>query len=275
LVESKYVRVGEINTHYLVAGEGEPVILVHGGGPGVLDWELNIGPLSQHHRVYALDLVGFGYSDKPEVNYTIPYFADFVRHFMDTLELEQVSLVGLCMGGGTTLGVALESPQRVEKLVLVASCGLGKEVGAGIQRLLSRLMPLLPSAFLKRWDNPDKNRFRRDLERMVYDPKVITDDLLNKQYELQSLALDVRLNFWKNFFSFSGQRTNFRNRLHEIAMPTLIICGQEDEVYPLAHAHTAHELINNSQLHIFPKCGHVPPREKPNEFNQLVLDFLK
>jgi len=60
LVGSKYVKVGEINTHYLVAGEGKPVILVHGGGPGVLDWELNIGPLSQRHRVYALDLVGFG-----------------------------------------------------------------------------------------------------------------------------------------------------------------------------------------------------------------------
>ena len=194
---------------------------------------------------------------------------------MDTLELEQASLVGLCMGGGTTLGVALESPQRVEKLVLVASCGLGKEVGAGIMRLLARLTPLLPSAFLKRWDNPDKNRFRRYLERMVYDPKVITDDLLNKQYELQSLAVEVRVNFLKNLVGFGGQRINFRNRLHEIAIPTLIICGQEDEVYPLAHAHTAHELIKNSQLHILPKCGHVPPREKPDEFNQLVIDFLE
>src|SRR5512139_2539361 len=117
MIESQYVKVDGINAHYLVRGDGPPVILVHGVGAGVLDWRLTIEPLSKRHRVYALDMVGFGHSDKPKVQYTLAYYAAFLQRFMDAVQLKRASLVGQCFGGAVVLSVATSSPDRVDKLV--------------------------------------------------------------------------------------------------------------------------------------------------------------
>lgn len=127
-IESRWVKVGEVNTHYMVAGEGSPLILLHGGANDWSDWELNIGPLSQYYRVYAPDLVGYGLSDRPEVDYSMDYFVDFLYNFTQALELKRANLAGYSLGGGIALGFALRFPSRVEKLVLVDSTGLGKDI---------------------------------------------------------------------------------------------------------------------------------------------------
>jgi 4,5:9,10-diseco-3-hydroxy-5,9,17-trioxoandrosta-1(10),2-diene-4-oate hydrolase len=125
-LESKWVRVGDINTHYLVSGEGSPLILLHGASNDAQEWRFALDPLSQHHRTFAPDLVGFGQSDKPRASYSFPFFIDFVHNFMEELNLGRASLVGHSAGGGIALGFALRFPQMTERLILVDSTGLGR-----------------------------------------------------------------------------------------------------------------------------------------------------
>jgi hypothetical protein len=126
-IQSTWLNVDGLRIHCLAAGEsGSAVLLLHGGGldSAALSWEEVIGPLSEKHRVFAPDLPGYGQSDKTAIQYTVDYYIAFLEHLMDTLHLEQTSLVGLSMGGGIALGVTLRFPARVEKLVLVDSYGI-------------------------------------------------------------------------------------------------------------------------------------------------------
>jgi len=132
--EPLWVDVDGLRVHALASGEdGSPVLLLHGGGIDSADftYRFAIGPLSQEHRVFAPDWPGFGRIDKPQVEYTVPFFIDFLGRLLDALGLERTSLVGLSMGGAAALGFALRSPDRVEKLVLVDSYGLGGNVPWG------------------------------------------------------------------------------------------------------------------------------------------------
>jgi 4,5:9,10-diseco-3-hydroxy-5,9,17-trioxoandrosta-1(10),2-diene-4-oate hydrolase len=112
-IESRWVKVGEVNTHYMTAGEGPPLLLLHGGANDWTDWKPNIGPLSQHYRVYAPDLVGYGLSDSPEAEYSMGYFVDFLYDYTQALGLKRANLAGYSVGGGIALGFALRFPGRV------------------------------------------------------------------------------------------------------------------------------------------------------------------
>lgn len=128
-IQDKWIKVGDINAHYLVGGEGSPLVLIHGGKSCANDeWAPNLEPLAQHHRIYALDLVGFGKTDKPRVDYTFQLFSSFFGNFMNALDLRRASLVGHSLGGGIALGFTLKHPDRVEKLIVVDSNGLAKDV---------------------------------------------------------------------------------------------------------------------------------------------------
>ena len=134
-VEDGWVEVDGLHVHYQKAGEGNaPVLLLHGGGydSASLSYKHAVGPISEHHRVFAPDWPGYGESDKPDMEYNTEYFVGFLDRLMDALGLEKASLVGISMGGAISLGFSLRSPQRVEKLVLVDSHGLGGEVPGGM-----------------------------------------------------------------------------------------------------------------------------------------------
>ena len=272
MIDSKYIEVDGVNTHYLVGGEGSPVILIHGVGAGVFDWKFTVDPLSQHHRVYALDMVGFGHSDKPKTNYTLDYYVDFLEHFMDALQLNRASLVGQCFGGGTALGLTIQSPERIEKLVLANSASLGKETGFAAKVVLS-----LPFFLLEFFSRPTRRRVRWGWKAWVYDSRFITDELVDEAYHVRNMpgATYARVSAYKNNFGVGGQRYFFLDKLLEIAVPTLIIHGKKDRTFPVSQAQRAHRLIRDSQLHILETCGHIPQLEKPDKFNQLVIDFLK
>ena len=125
----KYIKVKGINTRYWEKGnEGTDLILIHGIGSYMETWENNVEFFSQNHRVFVLDLPGFGRSDKPDVQYSFPYFTQFVLDFMDAQGIERASLVGNSMGGGISQHVAIQAPDRVTKLVLVNSTGFSKRL---------------------------------------------------------------------------------------------------------------------------------------------------
>src|SRR5215212_6135564 len=124
---------------------GSSVLLLHGGGydSAFRSYKQSIGPISQYHRVFAPDWPGYGDSYKPKTIYTTEYYVDFLGHLMDALGLEKASLVGTSMGGAISLGFGLRSPQRVEKLILVDSHGLGKEVPGRVMSYAMIRLPLL------------------------------------------------------------------------------------------------------------------------------------
>src|SRR4030042_5063471 len=125
---SKNIMVDGLDVHYYTAGEGEPLLVIHGGGGDARSWQHNISELSRKYAVYAPDLPGYGLTQPLKGKYYIPEIADFVEKFTKSLGLEKFSLMGHSLGGGVALDYALEFPARIEKLVLVSSLCLGKEI---------------------------------------------------------------------------------------------------------------------------------------------------
>jgi 4,5:9,10-diseco-3-hydroxy-5,9,17-trioxoandrosta-1(10),2-diene-4-oate hydrolase len=247
-MKSLFTRVGPFLTHYLVAGEGTPVVLLHGGGGDSRQWVPNLEALASQHLVYAPDIPGFG-SSKPLLDsYSLTSLASFVRGFMEALELDKVALVGHSMGGGTALSLALECPQRVEKLVLVNSLGLGEEIALWVRLLCA---PTIPHSL---------SRLARAIIRGGL-------SLLSIPFQ------DAPHNMRKHIADLKGQRTVWKHRLKELAVPTLVIWGKRDLYLPVAHAIAASQLIPDCRLYIWDNCGHSPCRD--GRFNPALLDFLQ
>lgn len=278
-IEDGWVEVDGLRVHCLKAGEGDvPVLLLHGGGydSASLSYRHGIGPISEHHRVFAPDWPGYGESDKPEMQYSTEYYVDFLGRLMDALGLETASLVGISMGGAIALGFSLRSPQRVDKLVLVDSYGLGGEVPGGV--VVSYALVRLPLLNKLVWAALGRSRrmVRASLQTVVYDPRAITENLVDEIYHLaQKPGVRKAWRSWQqNEIGWEGLRTNFVDRLHALALPTLILHGSEDRYVPVAWARRAHALIKDSELQVFPRCGHWLTLERPGEFDSAVLEFL-
>jgi pimeloyl-ACP methyl ester carboxylesterase len=276
--KTTWLEVEGLRVRCLTAGaSGSPVLLLHGGGidSAGFSYKYAIEPLARSHRVFAPDWPGYGESDEPDVEHTVEFYVAFLGSLMDALRLERANLVGISLGGGAVLGFALRSPQRVEKLVLVDSYGLGDEVPGGRFGYLLVRAPLsssLTCVLLRR----SRWVVRWSLHSAFYDRRTVTDEMVEEAYRLAN-----RPGAWHAFSSFqrsevgwNGLRTSFVDRLHEIKAPVLIIHGARDGFVPVAWARRAHERIAGSALHVLPNCGHVTPRECPEEFNRLVGQFV-
>ncbi len=274
--QDQYTKVGSINTRYWALGEqGTIVILLHAGGASVEFWLYNLTALAQSHRVFAIDMIGSGRSDKPSVSYSLAYQARFVKNFMDIRRIRRASLAGNSMGGGVVLQFALMFPERVEKLVLVNSFGLGKRID-----LFSRLgaLPLIDK--LSWLFHPTRKIVALTLKAVVYDSSVIADEWFERIYQLVVLpgALNALIKLAQTNLNVFGVRfevfSPIINQLSNITAPALIIWGQQDPVLPVDHAYVAAQRLANAHLHIFEGCGHFPQIEHSEKFNQLVLEFL-
>ncbi|MFI7589755.1 4,5:9,10-diseco-3-hydroxy-5,9,17-trioxoandrosta-1(10),2-diene-4-oate hydrolase [Spongisporangium articulatum] len=253
-----------------------PVVLLHGGGPGASAWSnfgRNIVELGRTFRTLAVDQPGFGASDKPtEHGQYFRFSADALAGLLDALGLEKVHLVGNSLGGGTAVRFALEYPKRVGRLVLMAPGGLGLNVFSadpteGVRRLSRFAAP----------PGPSPERLRDFLRALVYDQSMITDELVAERFAVASTSesLAAMAAMGESFFRpddfVDGMlwRDAFRLRHH-----TLLLWGREDRVNPLDGALVALKLLQNAQLHVFPRCGHWVQVERFEEFNRLTRDFL-
>ncbi len=277
-VREIWLEVDGLRVRCLTAGAGGPaVLLLHGGGFDSAEFSYGpvVGPLSRGRRVFAPDWPGYGVSDKPDLEYDLAYYVDFLGHLMDTLGLARAALLGISMGGGAALGLALGEPERVERLVLVDSYGLGSEIPRGRLGYFLARTPLaadLIYALMRR----SRRMVRRGLLSVVHDRRVVTDGLADEAHGLLNepgSGLAFR-SFRHNEVRWDGLRTDFSDCLGEITAPTLIIHGAQDPAVPVAWARRAHERLPNSKLRVFDGCGHWPPRERPEEFNRVVEDFL-
>ena len=263
--ESKTAQAGEVRIHYLEEGSGEPVVCLHGAGPGASGWSnfrQNIGALSKRYRVILPDLPGFGGSDKPLISEKpIAFSARTLAAFFDALKLDRVSLVGNSAGGATSCRFAIDYPQRVRKIVLMGSAGAGFGV-------LGPQPPEGIRAMRAYFEAPSKDRMRALIQTFVFDASFLSDELLEERYQ-QSLD-PGHLEFMKK----RAPLEDLSAEIGRIKAPTLIVWGADDRFVPMEAGIKFLRLIPGAELHVFSRCGHWVQVEHADRFNRLVMDFL-
>ncbi len=264
-----------VKTHYVHAGAGEPVVLIHGGGPGaggVSGWSHLIPALAPYFHVYAIDLIGSGLTDKPVIEYSFQTLVNHVAGFIDALNLNDVRLVGNSQGAYVAIKYALDFPSRVKQAVLIstgtlaAACGLSDE---------GKAMPL------PRFDGT-KESLRRFLEVIVNDPARITDELVESRFAIASLPghreMQQSLARYRQVLANNPserQVYDVRARLPLLRVPWCMIWGGADRSAPLDPLGTGmHALFPNVPFHVVEGSGHQVQNDKPEECNRLILEFF-
>jgi len=270
-IEEHYRSVAGYRTHFVVAGEGPPLVLVHGVGGSLISYQRNIAELAAAARVYALDLPGHGLSPAPDAAYRVEEGGAFVRAFVEEVCGEPANLVGLSAGGLMCALAAAEQPQLARRLVLVSSAGFGRNVSWPLRMLT---LPLV-DRFV---ETPTPEQVRGALERQVYDPAAITPELVDAVYQVWRQPGNRRafLRSLRSNITLLGVR-RWRRHLRiasKLALPVLIVWGKNDRTIPVRHAHRAVKRVAGARLHVFERCGHMPPFEQAAEFNRLVAEFL-
>lgn len=266
-------RRDEVEVRYLVAGEGPPVVLLHGIGldGAAVSWRHAFPALAEDFRVYALDFPGHGASDKPATRYTTGYFRDALASFLSAVDVERPRLVGISMGGAVALGHALT--HDVERLALVDSYGLGTDAPWRASASM-----LLRTPFLHRmwWSGVTVSRetVRGHLQTIVAGAP--PDRLVSDVYHtVQDNAVGRTVSSWqRSEFRPGGFETCYLDRLAGLDAPTLLVHGAADPLLPVEWSTRAADRIESGELCVFEQCGHWPPRERPEEFARTLRAFL-
>ena len=262
-VEPKMVKAGNINTFYLSAGEGEPLVLLHGAGGGAVLWGSIIDLLSKHFHVIAPDVVGYGESDKPGALYDKKFFSSWFCRFCDSLNMGKINLLGNSQGGAISIQFALENPDRIKKLILVDSAGLGRwgiSPGAMFNMVAANIFPT-----------------RRTVQKIVKYLVYKTDHFPYPD-GIDYLVEVIRSTGGKfPFLKGKGRAVApfSLDELRQIKSPALIIWGAKDRILPLSHGKKGYEKIPDARLRIIHDAGHTPFIDAPEEFKDIVLHFIK
>ncbi|WP_332897504.1 alpha/beta fold hydrolase [Haladaptatus sp. CMSO5] len=261
-----------VSVRYFEAGEGPPVVLLHGIGldAATVSWRHTIPALAETHRVYALDFPGHGESEKPRRCYTTAYYREVLSAFLDELDIDAPTLVGISMGGAVALGHALE--EAVEKLVLVDSHGLGRDA----PWRLPASMALWTPGFGPLWWAGTTSTHLSVRESLRGFTTNRSSEFVNDVFDAASdPAVGETLSSWqRSEFLFNGFLTNYVDELAEVDVPTLVVHGEDDPLFPVRWSVRAAEEIQESTLSVFEDCGHWPPRERPAAFNEVIRAFL-
>lgn len=261
------VDANGIKTNYLEAGQGDPVLLIHGSGPGVTayaNWRLVMPALAEQFRVLAPDMVGFGYSERPaDVTYGLRTWMDQVIGFMDALSIPAAHMVGNSFGGAITLAIASQHPERVRKMVLMGSMGVPFPITEGLERV---------------WGyEPSFENMRKVLDVFAYSREIVNDELAEVRYRGS-----IEPGFQESFSAmFPAPRQRWveamctpEDAIRQLPHRALIVHGREDQVIPLQTSLRLEELLENGDLNVFSHCGHWSMIERTADFNRNVRNFL-
>jgi pimeloyl-ACP methyl ester carboxylesterase len=260
-VADKWATVFGAKIHYLEAGSGPVVILLHGLGGSTANWAPTIAPLAQKYRVIVPDQIGFGKSDKPLLNYRVGTLVDFLDGFYKQVGVQKASLVGNSLGGFTAAAFAVAHPEKVDKLVLVDAAGFAI-TGAMDPKVVSGL-------------NASTRQGVRDIMALVfYNKEPFSSDAAVDTFLASRVTAGDGYTIQRFIDSITHSEDVLDGKLGAIKHPTLIIWGREDGLTPLALGQRFNKEIAGSQLYIIEKCGHVPQLEKAAEFNAGLMKFL-
>ncbi len=274
--EITYFDAGGIRTRCLHAGSGEPLVLLHGMGGHAEAYIKNIIPLSSRFHVYAIDMVGHGYTDKPEINYYVPDFADHVLKFLEAAGAEKAHLQGESLGGWVAAWIAIEHPEKLLSLILNTNAGLklADQPPEAEAQAVERLRKLTKEAA----GEPTRESVRRRLEWLFLDSKTsLTDELVEIRYRIYKQPETQRaMQRIVDATTGDGRKPYMltRDRLSQIKAPTMIVWTRHNPTTPWQVGEQAHGIIRGSTFHVMEDCGHWPQWEQPEEFNRLMLDFL-
>ncbi len=265
------VDIDGIRTNYHEIGEGDPVILLHGSGPGVTawqNWHAILPRLGETHRVLALDVVGFGFSPLPEGEK--PGIKLWTRHlagFIDTMGLDQVTLIGNSFGGALALGMMAHHADKVRSLILMGTPAGEFEQTQGLAD--------------SRSFEPNFDTMRAMMRAFPYDPTIVTDEAVAARLRVAEIASGketIRKLQPGDEQDVKGPRMVKGiplEQLDAIDVPVLILHGREDKMIPLPVAFRMHEHLKRSEMHVFGQCGHWVQLERENQFLDQVRDFLR
>ncbi|MEE5092095.1 alpha/beta fold hydrolase [Xanthomonas euvesicatoria] len=272
MADGKSIEVDGVKVHYHDVGTGPALVLLHGSGPGASGYSnyvRNIEPLAEKFRVICPDLPGFGKSDMKPVSVPIPgWWTNIIVGLLEKLGIEKAHFIGNSMGGMITLKLALEQPQRVDRMILMGPGG-GFPVSS-----VFRTEGIKTLAGFYDGPGPSLERLKSFIGQMLYDPSALTDDLLQQRLEA---ALDPRIvaqppmrpgpagmpeELWRDA------------RLTKLPHETLIIWGREDRVLPLDTGFVLMKQIPRARFLVMPQCGHWVQWEHADEFNRTVASFL-
>jgi pimeloyl-ACP methyl ester carboxylesterase len=275
-VELRHVRIHGHDIAYRTAGTGPVVVLVHGIAGSSETWGRVMPALAERVTVVAPDLLGHGGSTKSAGDYSLGALAAGIRDLMIELGHDRATLIGHSLGGGVVMQFAYQFPDRCERLVLVGSGGLGREVALNLRALsFPGVEYLVAPAFhprLQAAGTAVMGWFRK----VGLRPTPSFEEFWRGYGSL--MDGDSRRAFFHTLHSVvdpGGQRVSAMNRLHLVSgTPTLIVWGDRDSVVPVRHAHEAHEAMPGSILHVLEGVGHFPQHDQPERFTRVVLDFI-
>jgi len=246
--------------HYVEAGSGPNLILLHGLGGSSQVWQFNIGPLAEKYHVFVPDQIGFGKSDKPLVNYRIRTYVDFLDQFCKQLKIDRPTLVGNSMGGWIAAIFAATYPDRVDKLVLADAAGYAPPKDFDTRAFFGL--------------NPTTREGMKVLSARVFYNKAFLSETAIDQAMAARLAAGDGYTIKSITESIIRGEDFLDDVVKTIKHPTLIVWGREDGLVPLREGERFHKDIAGSTLIVFDQCGHVPNIEKAGEFNAAVIKFL-
>jgi len=260
-VEEKSVCIDGYNIRYLIDGKSKKnLILIHGLGASAERWEHVIPNFAKNYRVIVPDLIGFGQSDKPLVDYTTTYLGKFIKKFLDHIDAMKVSIIGSSLGGQIAIDFTSDNPTKVDKLVLVSPSGIMKHSTPALDAyIMAAMYPNNDSAeyafqIMSGQKNIDENTVKGFVERMK---------LPNAKMAFMSTLLGLK------------DAEIVSQKLSSINSPTLIVWGENDPVIPIKYASSFISGINDCRFVKMSGCGHTPYVEKPDKFYQSVSEFLK
>lgn len=267
---SRFVQAGSVKVHYHEAGSGPVLLCIHGGAPGAFGWGnfgRNLQALSRHFRTLIVDLPGYGLSDKPVIEGPrTGFYARTFRDMLDALGIDKAHVLGLATGGSVALKMALDMPDRVDRLVVVSSPGG-----------LSLFQPRPPQPGTHNYyggAGPSLERMRSIVERLVYDKSILTEDVIRERYEA-SVEPEFMEQAPEGRGGEAGQTLEpMWQDLHKIQAETLIIWGRNNDTLNYDSALFMLTRIPKARVHIHGNCGLWVPYEKMEEFNSNVTGFL-
>ena len=279
---SRMVNAGHLKLHVNEAGEGPPLVLLHGGGPGATGWSnfrLNVEAFAQHYRVILVDQPGYGRSDKPDITEPLfGFYARTIRDLLDSMGIEKAHLLGNSLGGGTAVKLALDYTDRVDRLILMGPAGLSVRLFFPYD-FGSRVAQTI----LGFYANPTRQGIREFCEWLLHDPSFATDELVEERFVA---ATDPEHVSWMGrLFATVAQgmasgtgaalpESDLWKSVDRIPHRTLLTWGLDDQVIPIDCAFLALRTMPDARLHVFPNCGHWAQVEHQEEFERVCHAFL-
>ena len=261
MVEEKFLQIDGNKIRYLESGDSKKtVVLVHGLGASAERWDQVIPLFEDEFRVVVPDLIGFGYSDKPLVDYTPEFFSEFLKKFFTESEIKRPNLIGSSLGGQISAEFAASYPQDIEKLILVSPSGAMKQSTPALDAyIMAALYPNEQSA---------KNAF----EMMEGSGRNVPEEIVNGFIERMQLP-NAKLAFMSTLLGLKNSEL-VTSKLQTISTPTMIIWGSNDPVIPINHSDSFVSAIQDCRFFRMDGCGHTPYVQEPHLFASKVIEFF-